>query len=191
MSHELLHKQFLVSRFVSGASEDSPADGGPVAFTSTGDKFYVAPAVPIDIYRWGIITQDLLDVGAGFTISMEFRPTVGSDTDRAAKQTIDRTTDVAAGTVLYRDVILAVAQASGDDTLTGGTTTQTSLLNVGPAGPLHVRPGEEVVFEVTDAADTAGTGRIWVEYVESDFALANAVTTSDGVHVTKGTGSVG
>ena len=182
MSHEIIHKRIEVSRFVSGASEDAPADGGPIAFTSTGDKFYILPAAPIDVYRFGLITQDLLDVGAQFTLPLDHRVLAGSDVGRTEVATLSTgTVDVAAGKVVYKDVILPVAEATQAGHLS--SLSPGTKQNVGPTGPLHVRPGEEVVIEVTDAADTAGTGRVWIEYAAQGFAQPNAVVGTDGEDV--------
>lgn len=105
--------------------------------TATGDIVGPAFAQPVDIIRWGVILDALLDVGAGFSAALDRRITIGSDIGRvnAAGGTLTRTADVAAGQVLYGDV-------------SAGT----------PNAPLELDPGDEVVFEVTDAADTAGTG---------------------------------
>ena len=159
--HDLLNKRTVVSTLPTPTG----TEGGPVAFTSTGDKFIFTPAMPCDVYRWGLITDALLDVGAGFTIALDWRPTAGSDTNRAQKDTIVKTADVAAGQVLYSEAVGAVAQATGSDG---------SLVDVAPAGPVEVDPGEELVIEVTDAADTAGTGYVWIEYVEKPLAGSRA-----------------
>lgn len=157
MTSVALHKKVVVSV----APTPTDAALGPVAFTSTGDKFIFTPAKPVDIYRYGFVTNALLDVGVTFILALDWRPTAGSDTNRAEKATITTgTTDQAAGKMGYRDIILPVAAATAGD----GST-----VNVGPDGPLEVDPGEEVVIEVTNAADTAGTGYVWIEYVEHDI----------------------
>lgn len=182
MSHELLHKQFIVNVLPTPTG----AAGGPVDFNATGDKFIVTKPVPFDVYRWGFITIEAMDPDAGgFVISLEKRPTVGSDTDRTVIDTITRADadTVAAGKVVYKDTILAVAEASGDDTLAGGTTPQTSLVNVGPSGPAHFAPGDEAVIEVTNAVGAASTGYVWLEIVEYDFALPSTASGVDGSDV--------
>ena len=87
---------------------------------------------------------------AGFTIAADHRVTAGSDTGRvnAAVGTISATADVGQGKGLYSE----------------------------PATPFQVDPGEQLVFEITDAADTAGTGYIWVEYSELPFVGDSGVT---------------
>src|SRR3990167_9607381 len=157
MSHELVQKRVVVSVLPTPTG----GAGGPVAFTSTGDKFIYTPAVPIDVYRWGFVTDALLDVGVGFVIALDHRPTAGSDTGRVEKQVMTFTADVAAGKVRYNEPILPVAESS-----VAGLGETNQLINVGPAGPFEVDPGEELVIEVTDAADTAGTGYVFIEYAE-------------------------
>jgi hypothetical protein len=140
-----------------------------VDFTTAADTVYVTPATPIKIVRWGLVVTSLLDVGAGFAAAMDFRPTAGSDTDRVngavasgidtAGGTITTTADVAAGDGLYHEL----------------------------SQPLEVLPGEQVVIQITDAADTAGTGLFWVEYEEEPFAAAYAGTSSRLVNMTEAT----
>lgn len=137
-----------------------------VALTTTGDKFTFSPAVPVNIVRWGVIADALIDVGAGMVIALDHRVTFGSDTGRvngatsAGKDTAGGTlstgtTDVAQGKGLYREV------------------------NQVP-GPFKLAPGEQAVFEVTDAADTAGTGFLWLEYEVEGFAGTGETTVAAG-----------
>ena len=132
---------------------------GQVTFTTTGDKFEFTPGRPVNVIRWGIIANALIDVGAGMIVTMDFRPTVGSDASRvngsvasgvdtAGGTLSTSTTDVAAGDGIYHDVVAA--------------------------NGFQIDPGESAVFEVTDAADTAGTGYIFVEYEELPFQGAGA-----------------
>lgn len=173
MAHELLQKRYILSQFPTPVGA-SPAAGGLVDFNSTGDKFTYAPPGPIDVYRFGLISAAALDPDAGgFVMAIDKRPTAQSDTNRTEIDTLTRADaqTVAAGTVLYRDIIVPVAEANGDDTLVGGVTAQTSRINVGPSGPLRINPGEELVLEVTNAMGAAGTGQVWIEIVELGFPL--------------------
>ncbi len=132
-----------------------------VALNSTGDKFTFTPGQPVDIIRWGIVPTTLLDLGVGFTGALDFRPTAGSDASRVngsvaggvdtAGGTITRTADVALGAGVYHNL----------------------------SSPLEVDPGEEVVFEVTDAADTSGDGVIFIEYFEKPFVGDSNRTIGD------------
>ena len=128
-----------------------------VTLNSTGDKYTFTPVMPIDVKRWGFIADVLVDVGAGLTVAMDHRPTAGSDTGRVEVDTIVRTSDVAAGKGLVTEVVLPVSQVTAEDG---------SLRDVSGTGPFQVDPGEQLVFEVTDAADTAGTGLFFLEYYE-------------------------
>lgn len=128
------------------------------AADSTGDKGSFAPVVPIDIIRWGYIVETTaLDVGAGFTVALDHQPTAGSATGRVEVDTIVRTTDLALGKGVVKELTLPVAQATAEDG---------SLRDVSGTGPFQVDPGEAVVFEVTDAADTTGDVKYWFEYYE-------------------------
>ena len=134
-----------------------------VALNSTGDKFTFTPGGPVNIVRWGVIADALIDVGAGAVFTLDYRPTAGSDTgrvngstsagdDTAGGSLSTGTTDVAAGKGIYREV------------------------NQVP-GPFKLAPGEQAVFEVTDAADTAGTGFVFIEYEVEGFTGDPALTT--------------
>lgn len=186
MSHELVHKKTIFSTLPTPTG----SAGGPVDFNATGDKLLFAPAQPIEVYRFGFQTIEAMDPDAGgFVIALDIRPTIGSDTSRTEVETITRADadTVAAGKVVYKDVIIAVAAAAGDDTLTGGATTQTSTLNVGPSGPKHVMPGQEIVIEVTNAVGAASTGYVFIEYAELGWALPNTTAGTDGEDVIKDT----
>jgi len=129
---------------------------------STGDKMTFTPASPVNIVRWGIIADALIDVGVGMTIKADHRPTAGSDTGRGDGDVgdITVTADIAAGKGAYTEEI--------------GTPAATAA-----QAKFEVDPGEQVVFQVTDAADTAGTGHIFVEYELIPFVGDSAVTAGD------------
>lgn len=144
-----------------------------IAGESTGDKATWAPALPIQILRWGLINLDseTIDVGVGMVVSLEWRPTVSSDTNRAVIDTISTgTTDVPIGGGLYSDL---VSGFDGESTASDG-----SIFNDAPSADAEsapdnfiVYPGEELVVEVTDAADTnADSFQVFIEYVERPFS---------------------
>lgn len=175
MGHELLQKRIAVSVLPTPTG----AAGGPVDFNATGDKFILTVPVPILIYRWGFITIELMDPDAGgFVLELDKRVTVGTDTGRVNLTNITRADadTVAAGSVVANEVVLPVAEAAGDDTLTGGATPQTSVVNVGPNGPARIEPGEEVVVEVTNAVGAASTGYVWIEYAQLGFQADTAAS---------------
>ena len=161
--------------------DDSPTGGegeaaarGAVKFDTTGDKFAFRSSRPVDIVRWGFIATDLIDVGVRLTVRADFRPTIGDDTGRISGElalgagVIDlgtsavpahTTGDVAPGTGVYTNFVssagVALQAAAADNTKT--------------EVPFELDPGEEIVFEVTDAADTDGAGYIFVHYVPRGF----------------------
>ena len=148
----------MSSTFVNRATEVS----AQLSMTSLGDKMTFMQAVPVNIVRWGVIANALIDVGAGFTIKGDFRPTAGSDTGRGDGDAgdITVTADIAQGKGVYTEEVATPA----------ATAVPTKF---------KLDPGEQVVFEVTDAADTAGTGMIFVEYELEGFSggLPAAVLT--------------
>lgn len=167
--HDFLNKQYLVSTLITPTG----VNGGPVDFNATGDKFIITRPHPFDVMRWGIITIEAMDPDAGgFVLALDKRVTVGTDTDRVEVDTLTRANAdlIAAGHVVYKDVELQVAQATGSDG---------SLVNVGPAGPAHFEPGQEAVFEVTNAVGAASTGYIFAEIVVRPFNDAGYATVTE------------
>lgn len=128
---------------------------------STGVKAAFAPSVPIVPFRWGWINVDdgIVDVGTTFIVSLKKRMTAGSDTAGITSlSTITTgTTDVALGKGLYSDFNVdnfngaTVGVAPLDDSEVNYAPS--SDRNTIPKGFLII-PGEELVWNVDDAADT-------------------------------------
>jgi len=145
-----------------------------VSVASTGDKARFAPSYPIRVRRWGFINLDTgaVDVGAGLVVSLDKRPTTGSDTNRVELDTISTgTTDVAVGKGLYSEF----ANGFNGQSV---SAIDGSTINVAPSHPdnvppypTEVNPGQELVFEVKDAADTAGAAvEFFIHYEENPWA---------------------
>ncbi len=133
-----------------------------VALNSTGDKMVFTPGAPVNIIRWGVIADALIDVGAGMTIKADWRRTAGSDSSRSD------------GTCGDITVTADISQGQGAYTEECATPATTAVKAV-----FLVDPGEQVVFEVTDAADTSGTGMIFVDYELLPF-VGDDNATNDG-----------
>lgn len=170
--HDLLNKRTVVSVLPTPTG----TAGGPVDFGATGDKFIYTPANPSDVYRWGLVNDTAMVSGTSFVMALDKRVTAGTDTGRVQMDTITRTTDMAAGTGLFSQSILPVAQAAGSDNRT--TPPIPTYYNVEPAGPVQVNPGQQLVLEVTDAA-TSGTGYVWIEFVEYPIAGSRATALTE------------
>lgn len=151
--------------------------GTPVAIDTTTDitgggeaVFYVT-----DVYRVGVLVTTSYTVPASGALTITLASADPVHASPATFATLSfGTTDYDIGDIAWADVIVPVAQASGDDTLSEGTTSQTSLINVAPAGPLRLSPGQAYELTVANAA-AAGDGIIVVEYVEFDEARPNGV----------------
>lgn len=150
----------MASIFTQRRSEVSPQ----VTLTSTGDKMVFTPSSPVNIVRWGVIADALIDVGAGMTIKADHRPTAGTDTSRGDGDVGDVT------------VTADIAQGAGAYTEEVGTPAAGTVADPLIAQKFEVDPGEQVVFEVTDAADTAGTGHIFLEFELLPFVGDDNVT---------------
>lgn len=184
MMNELLKTQFDISRLPS----DVGTEGGPVVFTSTGDKYIFRPPAPVRLLKWGILIKTALVPVTQCLLTLSYRPTMGSDTSRVALDTLRTgTTSYAVGKGLYREPYTASTQST------------TPISQVSAAGPLGVaslyinsgqgqyvlKPGEEWVVDVTTAATTTGEGYIWVEYVLLPISKPSGYGTTDA-----GTGSL-
>lgn len=121
--------------------------------TATGDGMIFTPAQPIDVYRFIIIADALIDVGAGMVVTLDHRPTAGSDTSRVTIATMTISADIAAGAGAY-------VTMDADE-------------------PFEVNPGEELVVEVTNAADTAGTFKPAVAYQRRAFVGTRIANLTD------------
>ncbi len=130
-----------------------------IDMTSTGDKMTFSPAQPVNIVRWGVLANALIDVGAGMIIKADFRPTAGSDGSRGDGDVGDLTFSTDED----------ISQGEGAYTEECGTPAAGTVADPLIAQKFSVDPGEEVVFQITDAADTAGSGRIFVEYEALPF----------------------
>lgn len=162
--NDLLHYRREVSTLILPLG----VNGGPIDFNATGDKYIYTPCAPIDVYRWGFITDAAMDPDAGgFVLALDHRITAGSDTGRTEKATITRADleTVAAGKLVYGRVEITVAETVAVDG---------SKVNVDPAGPLRVNPGEQVVIEVTNAVGAASTGYVFIDYADLAFNKADA-----------------
>ena len=156
----------------NGAGEDVAT--GPIVFTSTGNKWAFRTSRPIDIIRWGIIATVDLNVGVRLTVVADFRPLVGEDTGLIAGEAeggmgvIDlgtsavpahTTGDVLEGTGVYTNLVSRA----------GVTLQASAALQTKTEVPFPLDPGEEIMFAVDDAADTTGTGYMFVHYVPRGF----------------------
>lgn len=134
-----------------------------VAVTGTGDKLVFTPNAPVRIIRWGIIVDTSFTVTAP-KLTMDFRPTAGSNTNRVTGS-VSNGIDTAGGSIqspaigqpgtlqgqgLYHNVVAAVlGAASGLDGFV-------------------LFPGQQAVVNVATAA-TAGTGFIFIDYETLPF----------------------
>jgi len=167
MSHDLIQKV----TYVFPQTDD---------FSATGENFSEPFANPIDIYRFGYIAETAVVVDATAAASLEAE-VAGGGTNRVSGSVLSLVDadDHAIGRVIYTDVVIPVAESTLNTVGIGGQKR-----NVDPSGPFHVRPGERVSINITDAG-TSGTIRWFIEYANLAFAQPSTVAASDGVTVTK------
>lgn len=118
----------------------SEVEGSASSLTATADIFTFTPGEPVDIVGWGIIVTTASQVGTGMTVKGDKRPTAGSDTSRG---------DGDVGSLVV---------AAGEDKAAGKGWYKRLTK------PVELNPGQELVIEVTNAADTAGAGYAFVRY---------------------------
>ena len=123
--------------------------GAQDAANATGDGMVFAPGSPVEIIRWGFIADALVDVGVGMTVKLDKVDSAGSRGDGDVGS-ITRTADVLAEDGIY-------------------TENVSPLVTLHPTEPHRVIPGERLVMQVTDAADTAGTFLPFIEYRKLPF----------------------
>lgn len=143
-----------------------PVQGGDtvlagLTMATAEDKATWAPAMPVDIVRWGYIADTVMGNTVA-VVALDFRPTIGSDTDRVDGATNSTTFIDTAGGVLTSGVATAVGAGE--------------FHNVNP--PLQVDPGEEVVFQMT-TAPSSGTAFFFIEYEVQPFVGDSNVTAGD------------
>lgn len=121
------------------------------AQTSTGDKLILTPSAPVSIIKWGFIVTTTLSSSGAVVFTGDFRPTAGSDTARV-------TGAVTAG------IDTAGGQLSTGLTTAGGKGFYHKL-----SQPLELVAGQEFIIKLATAATSAGSGVLWVEYLEGPF----------------------
>jgi hypothetical protein len=122
--------------------------------TTTGDKVFWSPGLqPVLLRGWALIVTTAVTAADPVTMSVDKRVTAGSDTGRVA------------------DIV-------GSITLPGGTVAGKVYYKRGFQA--KISPGEELVFEVTDAA-VAGNATIvillepsWEEPAQNTNMVASA-----------------
>lgn len=148
-------------RMVSFPVQGSDAVLAGLTMATAEDKATWAPPYPVDIVRWGFIVDTVLG-NTSTVIALDFRPTIGSDTDRVNGATDSTTFIDTAGGVLTNSEATAVGAGV--------------YHNVKP--PLQVDPGEEVVIQAT-GAPSSGTAFFFIEYEVQPFVGDSNVTAGD------------
>lgn len=177
--------ELLQTRVVESFSATTGGANGPVVLTTTGDKFVFAPKAPIRVLKWGfLINAVALDTtGANLIMALDHRPTAGSDTNRAEKDTLTiAATNVAytLGKGAYRDPYVASTVASTPSSMPsgGGPLGFTQSIASGQQ-QITVKPGEELVIEVKTGAGAAGQGQVFIEYEVLPISKPSGYGTTD------------
>ncbi len=167
--HDLLNRRIRVSESVTPTGAN-----GPIVLTTTGDKWIITPANPIAI----VVLQTAKDASA-LVITLETRPTAGSDTGRVVSDTMtDSATARAAGISLERKIVgTNPNQTTGSDN---------SKVNQAPivGGGIVILPGQEAVFKVGTASATTGAGYFYADYTEFAAVPVIASTASTALNYT-------
>lgn len=178
--HDLLQVRTAVYPAVGAAVTTDLVDFGG----STGVVAVMNFGVPIEVLRMGITVDDAetLDVGAGFSIALKKYLIPGSSTNAVTLGTITRglDADVAKGAGLYNN--LDTGDTDGETGEDGELRNESPRNNFDDGNKFILEAGQQLVWDLTDAADTSGKGQVWVQYVERPFA--GTQVPSDFVEVT-------
>lgn len=178
MMHELLQVRNVISALATPTGS-----GGPVVFTSTGDKFIFTPSAPVRLMKWGFVAQTDVVPVTNLILSLSKRPTAGSDTARAVIDTLSLGTSAAyvAGKGAYRDPFTASTVATTPlSEVSGSGQGSNSPANTSGQQQIVLKPGEEWVIDVTTAATTTGKGYLWIEYALLPLSKPTGYGTTDG-----------
>lgn len=165
MSHEFIQTRFEVSKTIL-ENLTTNRNEGPITLTATAADiiFGFAPAVPINVIRFGVIAKTAISaVGMVLTLS---RTSVLNDLSAPTSFGTLTTTAVAANKGAYRDVLVPVAASS----VVGLNSALPNLVNVKPVGPMEVNPGQAAIITLTTVASVSGTGYVFIEYTEQGFS---------------------
>src|SRR5690606_14519441 len=125
--------------------------------------------VPVEIIRAGITVDnaETLAVGTGFEITLKKYLVPGDSTNAVTLGTISSASDVAKGAGLYND--FSAGDADGENAEDNSTRFEAPRNNFDDGNKFIIKSGEQLVWDLTDAADTSGKGQVWVQYVERPF----------------------
>jgi hypothetical protein len=164
--HDLLNVQTRVYPEVGAAITTDLVDFGG----STGVVAVMNFGAPIEVLAMGIVVDDneLLDVGNGFTITLKKYVVPGSSTNAVTLGTISSAADVAKGSVVINR--LQAGDVDGETAEDGSIRYESPRNNVDGGNKFIVGFGEQLVWDLTDAADTSGKGQVFVQYVQLPMA---------------------
>lgn len=167
--HDFLQKRVAVYPDKGAAVGTNLVDFGG----ATGVAAVMNFGVPIEVLRMGITVDnaETLDVGAGFTMTLYKYLVPGDATSAVSLGTITSTADVAKGAGLYNN--LNTGDVDGETAEDSTTRYESPRNNFDDGNKYIVVSGEQLVWDLTDAADTSGKGQVWVEYVERPFDIAD------------------
>ena len=118
------------------------------AIDTAGDMLVFTPAVPVDIVSFGVTLTTTTSV-AVTVLTLDKRPTAGSDTARTAAQST---------------ITIPIAAAAGKQYRANFQ-------------PIEINPGEEVVIQ-TDGGSTAGDGFCFISYRRRPLQARSSETAS-------------
>lgn len=164
-----------------------PQDGAAITTNlvdfagSTGVAAVMNFGSPIEVKRMGIVidSNEALVPGAGFSIALKKYLVPGSNTNAVTLGTITRTTNVAAGGVVYNDFDALPAEQTAED----GKPRDVSPRSASDFSTNNfiVLPGQQLVWDVTDVGDTTGKGQVFIEYIDRPF---NGIDIAAAIKVT-------
>lgn len=162
--------ELLKSVVVRSSAATMTGSNGPVVLTSTGDKFTLSAWAPMRLLKWGFLVDGVAIVtgGTNLVLSLDFRPTAGSDTNRVNGVDTLTITDPNSAFVLgtggYRDPWTLATTATTPASQLGGQPGATEPIVSGQQ-QLQLSAGQQWVIKVGTAVTTSGQVTLFIEYV--------------------------
>lgn len=149
----------------------------------TGVVAVMNPAGPIEVVRMGIVVDSSVAfVSTNFVIAMEKYLKPGDATNKKTLGTITVAGNLVSGAVVYNDFSKLPATQTAEDGTTRNVAPrlENDLLAL-QSNDFLVLPGQQIVWDITDIADTGGKGQVFMEYIYRPFTgldLKNATSVT-------------
>lgn len=155
--HDLLNKRVSVYPVQGAALATNVVNfagaTGVIAVFNFGER--------VEVSRWGLIVDSAsapLTPGTGMVLTLKRYPIPGINTNAVTLSTLSLTANIAAGLGAYNDLSFPPVAQTGEDNSVRYVAPRDEGNNI-----FVVPEGQQLVIELTTAAQTQGKGQVWVE----------------------------